>query len=99
MRNERTSKRVASIAAKVIAMSKSDFVLWIRHGAAAEVRRDVLALAASALTQTADRVDGFDPREGGGPGRERVPKRKPRRKGKRSSSPFYPSARPPRRSP
>lgn len=122
-RNEKTSTRVAKIAAKVLALKfappgLNSFVqvVYARNG---KVRiydpditwADIRALAASALTQAADKRDdqGFDPREGGKVGREFIPKsaqaRKAMRgelgatiKGKRPSS-WPPAAKPVRRSP
>ncbi len=86
-RNERTSKRIAKIAAKVLAIKivnakttvPGTTVTWA----------DIRALAASALTQAADREKyddiGFDPRDGssGEPERQWVPVSKQARKAMR----------------
>lgn len=57
MKTERTSPRVAKIAAKVLAMSDRELTDWIAYGRLADLRRDIRALAASCLTQSADRAD------------------------------------------
>lgn len=62
-RNEKTSARVARIAAKVMA---AEVVTGTAVPGTGVTWSDIRALAASALTQTADKQpDGFDPREGG----------------------------------
>jgi hypothetical protein len=113
-RNEQTSKRVASIAATILRMDIPTDDLWIMGSDRKWWRlsitwKDVRDVAASALTQATDRRDdiGFDPRDGGKIGREFIPKSPQVRKamkgklGKRkpASSPFFPSARPPKRGP
>ena len=68
-RNERTSARVAKIAAKVLASSgRRPALMFTAKGREWYLQwHELDALAASALTQTADKYDnrGFDPREGG----------------------------------
>lgn len=99
MKNERTSKRVASDAGAFMRMT-DDEIRNIARTAKGCAR--IRGVAASAATQAADRYDdrGFDPRDGGKVGRAHVPKQKATRKreGKPASSPFYPSARPPKNS-
>lgn len=82
--NERTSTRVARIAGKVLALDPLDgrilpknvpISMGSGHWPTGLTLADLQSLAASALTQTADRADvrsnrttddsGFDPREGG----------------------------------
>jgi hypothetical protein len=95
-RNEKTSARVAKIAAKVMAMPEK---LGDDRVISQSFWNDIRALAASALTQAADKVPwgqlsaaafnkrvadwGFDPREGGKIGREFIPKSAQARKAMR----------------
>lgn len=82
MINEKTSKRVASIAGRILRDTthrNSDLVCFT--GPVKIYWRDVRALAASALTQAGDaRIragydeTGFDPRDGGKVGKQRVPR-------------------------
>lgn len=102
MKNERTSKRVAKLAAMILALDDYYLDVWINDDPE-RARKALRTLAASSLTKTADkpkprrRYDdrGFDPRDGGKVGRAHVPKQKR----KRSSSPYYPAAKPKRSSP
>lgn len=90
MRNEKTSKRIASIAAKILALPATSHTGFFR----VDIKswRDIRMLAASALTQAPDKKPdqmqraldgklgthddrGFDPHDGGKIGREHVPKR------------------------
>jgi hypothetical protein len=96
-RNEKTSARVAKIAAKVMAakgkrsrVAGNVFVPALHTSMPRWVWLGIRALAASALTQAADKVPwgqlsaaafnkrvadrGFDPRDGGKIGREFIPK-------------------------
>lgn len=54
-RNERTSPRLAKSAAKYLAMTASQFDMHMMTISTATLRRDIRALAASCLTQTADK--------------------------------------------
>lgn len=104
MRNERTSKRVAKDAARILLAGARPIEKGQCVSIAKEVWHACRRVAASALTQAADRRNdiGFDPRDGGKVGREFIPKSKQARKAmkgklgkhKPSSSPFYPSAKP-----
>ena len=97
MKNERTSKRVAKIAAKILAFHWDDCAVIFPLGVGKDKKftfKDIRALAASCLTQTADKRDkaiydmiGYDPRDGssGKPEKQRVPKQR-KRKAKRGAN-------------
>lgn len=112
-KNEKTSARVAKIAAKVLMSTGYRPAVLMKANRSKENRywtlqwHELRALAASALTQAPDNIKryddfGFDPREGGTVGKQYVPKRKrvlsARIKSKRPSS-WPPSAKPGRNSP
>lgn len=108
MKNERTSKRVAKLAAMILALDDYYLDVWINDDPE-RARKALRTLAGSDLTQAKDKtwsdVDaalarkrddiGYDPRDGGKVGRQHVPKQKR----KRGSSPYYPAAKPKRSSP
>lgn len=111
-RNEKTSSRVAKIAARIMASPAypGDMVVnYLKSNSKGGVSdplywRDVRALAASCLTQAPNKYDdmGFDPRDGsdGKPKKQRLPDWPSGKSlGKRASSPMYPAAKPKRSSP
>lgn len=56
-RNEKTSARVAKIAAKVMAMDNNELTEWVMDTPLDVLRRDIRAFAASALAQASDKND------------------------------------------
>lgn len=103
-RNERTTPPIASIAGRILASEGQTPAVMLANKRPWTLQwAELQALAASCLTQAADKTDdwGFDPRDGSDVGHEFIPKSPQVRKalrGKLGKQP-KPKAKPKRRSP